>query len=89
VRFAWNPDKRASNLDKHAIDFSAVEAFEWATALVEADTREHYGEVRLIALGLLGARVHVVVFTIRRGSIWVISLRKASKRETTRYAAQG
>ena len=64
-----------------------VESFEWATALVEADTRHDYGEVRLKALGVIGERVHVLVYTIRRVT-WIISLRKAKNEEIKRYEGE-
>lgn len=87
--YDWNSDKCAANVAKHGVDFAAVEGFEWETALVRADTREHYGEVRLKALGAIGPRLHVLVYTIRRTSTWVISLRRANKAEVRNYASQG
>jgi uncharacterized DUF497 family protein len=89
VSYGWNPAKRASNIAKHGVDFAAVEDFDWETALVEADTRRDYGEVRLRAMGSVGERLHVLVYTIRRTSIWVISLRRASNKEIRRYAGEG
>ena len=83
----WNQAKRAGNIAKHGVDFAAVEGFDWETAQVVADTRHYYGEARLTALGLIGPRVHVLVFTIRRTTTWVISLRKANQKETAHYAA--
>ena len=80
----WNPTKAAANLAKHGVAFEAAEDFEWSTALVEADTRVNYGEIRLEAVGAIGDRLYVLVFTIRR-VIWVISLRKANRKEVRRY----
>ena len=57
-------------------------------AIVGADTRRDYGEVRLIAVGTIGTRVHVVVYTIRRTTTWIIRLRRANRKETARYGAQ-
>lgn len=85
---AWSPAKCTSNIGKHGVSFEAAETFEWETALVEADTRHHYDEIRLRALGLIGPRVHVLIYTIRRTSIWIISLRKANRQEAGRYAAK-
>lgn len=84
----WNPAKRVANVTKHGFDFQDLSDFEWQTALVEADTRRHYGEVRLIAIGLIGSCVFVVVYTIRRTATWIIGLRKANKKEVLQYAAQ-
>ena len=43
---------------------------------------------RFQALGRIGARLHVLVFTPRAGKAHVVSLRKANRREVKRYEAQ-
>jgi hypothetical protein len=86
VRYEWNEAKRRSNLAKHGVDFAEMAAFQWASALVRADTRHDYGEVRLAATGTLGGdRLYHVTFTIRRKGIRIVSLRKASNREIRQY----
>jgi uncharacterized DUF497 family protein len=52
------------------------------------DNRRSYGEERYIAATPIGARLHVVVFTIRSGTLRIISLRKANRREIKRYETQ-
>ena len=59
--------------------------FDWATALIRADTRSDYGEARFQALGLLDMPVHLAVFTIRDDALRIISLRRANRREERRY----
>ena len=86
MRFEWDEAKRAANIAKHGVDFTAVVDFEWEAALVRPDTREGYGELREVALGFIGARLHSVVFTERDDVVRVISLRKATKKETMFYA---
>ena len=81
----WNEDKRQTNLAKHGVDFAAVAGFDWATAITEPDTRFDYGEVRFEAKGMIGLRLHVLVFTPRVGKLHIISLRKANPREVKRY----
>lgn len=85
MAYGWNATKRAENIARHGVDFTAIIGFEWDTALVAADTRRDYGEERFIALGLIGDRVHVCVFTDRDRTRRIISLRKANRRETLRY----
>ncbi len=80
--FEWDEQKRRLNRDKHGVDFAEIEAFDWKTAHVIHDERREYGEARWIALGLIGARVHVVAFARRGDAIRLISLRKANLRET-------
>lgn len=86
--YGWTPAKNAGNIAKHGIDFAEVEGFEWETALVRADTREHYGEVRLNALGVIGDRLHMLIYTLRRNTTWIISLRRASRKEERFYASE-
>ena len=61
-----------------------MDFFEWATALIERSDR--YEEVRYIATGYIGQRLHRVVYTTRDESTRIISLRKANPREMRRYA---
>lgn len=86
--YEWDENKRAANLAKQGIDFAIVEDFEWDSAHIKADTRKDYGESRYTALGYIGARLHVLVFTPRPGGIRVIGLRRANPRETKRYETQ-
>jgi uncharacterized protein len=65
----------------HGVDFSAVESFEWESAVIRQDTRKDYGETRHAALGLMEGRLHCMCFTIRGDNIRIISLRKANERE--------
>ena len=87
MRYTYDPQKLAINVAKHQVWFQAVEGFEWETALIKVDSRHGYGEPRLEAMGLIGARLYVLVFTLRETAVRVISLRKANSREVKRYAA--
>lgn len=82
----WDEDKRAANLEKHGVDFSAALEFEWDTALTADDGRQDYGEPRFVSIGFIGPRLHVLVWTPRGERFRVISLRKANAREVKRYA---
>lgn len=83
--FSWDRSKREANVAKHGVDFSQVEDFDFSTALVFVDNRRDYGEVREIALGSIGNRLHVLVYARRAPFLHVISLRKANRRERNRY----
>jgi uncharacterized DUF497 family protein len=50
------------------------------------DERQDYGEMRYIAIGMLGVRLHVLCFAETADGIRVISFRKANAREVRRYA---
>lgn len=77
--------KDAANRREHGMSLQAAEHFEFAKALQMEDTRRDYGEVRTIALGYIGKRLHVLVYTMRGEVLRPISLRKANQRERRRY----
>ena len=81
--FEWDENKRRANLEKHGIDFSAVYGFDWATASVEQDLR--HNELRFVAYGYIGGRLHGLVYTDRGIKTRIISLRKADPGEVRRY----
>ena len=85
MRYEWDEGKRAANFAKHGIDFCEAEHFDWQTALEARDTRFDYGEERWIALGMLGRRLHVLIYTIRQDALRLISLRRANPREKRYY----
>ena len=83
MRYEWDEEKRAFNLDKHGVDFEAMEEFDWEAADIEASPRG--GEMRYIATGPIGARLHVAVHTRRGERTRIISLRKADRQEVRDY----
>jgi len=83
--YGWDEAKRTLNVAKHKVDFAAAEDFDWLHAVIEVDDREHYGELRERAIGWIGERLHVLIFTRRDDLIWIISLRKAEKSDARRY----
>ena len=82
----FDPVKKAINIVSRGLSFELVDQMEWATALIQEDTRKAYGERRFQVLGFIGERLHALVFTPREGKVHVISLRKANSREVKRYA---
>jgi len=88
VKFSYDPAKNNINIAERGISFEHAADFEWASALVVEDLRKDYGEPRFQAVGLIGVRIHVLVFTPRAGSVHVISLRKANRREVIRYESK-
>ncbi len=86
VKIGFDPAKNATNIACRGLSFELVEQMEWATALIQEDTRKAYGERRFQVLGFIGERLHALVFTPREGRVHVISLRKANSREVKRYA---
>jgi uncharacterized DUF497 family protein len=83
--YEWDEDKRAANLRDHGVDFADARHFDWETAVITIDDREDYAELREMALGFIGVRIHAMVFTRRASNIRIISLRKAHRLEVRRY----
>lgn len=68
-----DPAKRKLNLRKHRIDLADCEAVFDSPMLTREDSREHYGEQRLISLGWLQGRIVVLVWTDREQGPQLIS----------------
>jgi len=84
--YEWDPAKAKANLAKHGVAFEAAESFDWDKAIVRFDDEHSDTEDRWIAAGLIGAVLHIMVFTERGGAIRIIGLRKATKQEEKHYA---
>jgi uncharacterized DUF497 family protein len=86
VETQWDPEKAASNLTKHGVDFADVVGVfedEWALTIAEEYVD---GEERFATPGTdFLARTLVVVYTYRSGEIRLISARVATKRERRAY----
>ncbi|MBI2253453.1 MAG: BrnT family toxin [Proteobacteria bacterium] len=83
--YQWDEGKRAANVAKHGVDFTAVYDFDWIFALVKLDDRKEYAEIRYAAMAPIGNRLHVLAFSFRGDTVRVISLRKANDRERKLY----
>jgi len=84
--YQWDPEKAASNLAKHHVDFAdAVGVFEDELALTLKEEVVE-GEQRFVTMGtdFLG-RVLVVVYTYRGLGVRLISARRATRRERRAY----
>jgi len=85
---SFDPKKSQRNLRERGISFQRAKLFEWSSAFIVEDTRRDYGEQRFRAIGWIGDRLHVLVFTPRAEKVHVISLRKANDREARLYASK-
>ena len=85
MKYEWDDNKCKANIAKHGVDFKSTEEFDWPTAIEVLDDRIEYDEDRWIAIGLIGTRLHVLIYTMRLDTIRIISLRKANKREREFY----
>ncbi len=85
MKYEWDENKRVANLAKHVVDFIDAEDFDWSSAIETIDDRSNYIEDRWIALGFIGSRLYVLIYTMRGENIRLINLRKANKREKDYY----
>ncbi len=81
MKITYDPAKNNKNIDERGLPFDLVENLDWNSAIIIEDTRKNYGERRFKALGLIGERLYMVVFTPRNDAVHVISFRKANIRE--------
>lgn len=88
IHYEYDPKKLAANVASHKVWFHEADEFDWETAIIKQDDRHEYEETRFQALGLIGSRLYMMVFTFRETAVRIISLRKANKREIHRYASQ-
>jgi len=86
VRVTFDPAKSERNVRLRGLSFERAADFAFESAVFAVDDRQAYGETRVVALGLLGDRVHVLCFIETDEGIRVISFRKANAREVNRYA---
>jgi uncharacterized DUF497 family protein len=86
--FSYDPAKSEKNMALRGLSFELVSEFEWETSLIAEDIRHDYAEKRHQALGFIGMKLYVLVFTLRAELIHVISLRRANQRERKKYVTQ-
>lgn len=81
----WDEPKRQKTLDERGLDFADAEQVFTSTIIEFEDTRQDYGECRMICLGYLAGRLMVVGY-VQRGEIrHIFSMRKANEREQSRF----
>jgi len=85
VDITYDPTKSERNISERGLSFERASDFDFGTAVQSIDTRRDYGETRMVALGYLDARLHVLCYTETATGIRVTSFRRANAREVRRY----
>ena len=86
MRFQYDPDKAAANLEKHGVSFADAEGVFQDPLAVTVEDPDAEGEQRLVAVGLGSAgELLVVVYTERRDGCRLISARRATRKERKQY----
>lgn len=85
--FTWDPDKAASNAEKHGITFpEASTAFGDPLSITVPDPDHSEGEARFLLMGLTsGGRLVVVAHLEGQDAIRIISARLATRAERRDY----
>jgi len=79
VKIKFDKNKDAKNIAKHGVSLALAESLEWDLLLATEDTREDYGETRLVGFAPSGRTVYYVVFTENDSFLYrIISLRNGS-----------
>jgi uncharacterized DUF497 family protein len=85
VHIAFNPEKDAMNRAKHGVSLALAERVDWLAAQ-PAPARTVGTERRWKILAAFDGIVYAVIFTRRADVLWIISLRRASRKERREYA---
>jgi len=89
IGFEWDINKAAANLRDHGVRFEdAARACRDPFAVEWIDTRQEYGEERVVLLGRCGEAVLYVAATERGDNVRIISARRATKNEQDTYYRQ-
>ena len=81
MHIEFDAAKNQASVASRNLSFEQASRFDFATAVIDQDTRKNYPETRWVAIGFLDDRLHVLCFTPVAGGIRVISFRKANARE--------
>ena len=87
-KLEWDEAKAAQNHAQRGLHFTMAGQFNWSTAQTRLDDRQDYAEDRFISRGMIGDRLHTLIYTLRGDSLRIISLRKSNRREQIAYAAE-
>jgi len=86
MQYSYDKTKKVLNLKKHGLDFDdARQVIESGKTVTFEDNRFDYGERRFITLGLLQAKLVVIVTSETDNEIRILSMRKAEKNDQAIY----
>lgn len=83
VKFEWDETKNQTNLEKHGLLLSEVQAI-WKGPVLELESNQS-GEPRKLAIGKIGGRFWTVIFTMRGEIVRIISARRSRENEKKLY----
>ena len=84
MEFEWDPEKSATNKVKYKIDFETARFLWNAPDRIEI-LAPYPLENRGILIGRLGTRLWSAIYTMRKGYVRIISVRRSRKQEAKLY----
>ena len=84
MKFEFDPEKSAANLQKHGIDFASAQAMWDDPDLIEIPARTS-DEPRWLVIGKIAGKHWSGVITYRNETIRIISVRRARAEEVAIY----
>jgi Uncharacterized protein conserved in bacteria len=88
MKITFDPAKREWSLRERGLDFAEAGEVFAGVKLESPDERHDYGELRMVTVGYLRARMVIVCWTPRGEARHVFSMRKANDREKAKYGAE-
>jgi uncharacterized DUF497 family protein len=80
MHIAFDSKKDAINIARHGVSLALAHQIDWLTGLLRA-AKTVRGEARWQWIGILNGVVYSTIFTPRDGGLWIISVRRASRKE--------
>lgn len=84
MRIDFHSAKDAINQHRHGVSLALAKRFDWISGQ-PTPARTIAGELRWKQLERLDGIVYAAVFTRRGDVLWIISVRRASRKERRRY----
>jgi uncharacterized DUF497 family protein len=86
MNITWDPNKAEINFKKHGIRFSDAEMVLYDASAMTIEEQIIADEPRFVTVGMDAfGRILAVVYSYRLDTIRLISARKATRRERTKY----
>lgn len=86
MNITWDPNKAEINFKKHGIRFSDAEMVLYDASAMTIEEQIIADEPRFVTVGMDAVgRILTVVYSYRLDTIRLISARKATRRERTKY----
>ena len=85
MRFEYDPDKSASNLAKHGIDFIQAQRL-WTNPVLEIPAKPG-AEMRYLCIGKIDGEIWSAIISYRGTARRIISVRRATAQEQGIYHA--